>query len=175
MPNIDTSWDQRLAGYAAYSTAVLGLSDATVRNHGIYLRAFATWWDAARPGLAPGTASTADLAEFLVAEAARGLAARTRRAEAATLRRFYAWLILSGQATANPATALGVPRATPARPASTGRSRSRRSSPTRAGSTIVAVGSVRPSSRRCAIPGCVPASYAACDATTSTSPPDGPG
>ena len=116
MTIIDSPWEQWLADYAAYAGAVLGLATATIRNHDIYLRAFATWWRARRPGTAVARATTADLAAFLVSEAQRGLAARTRRAQAAALRRFYAWLILTGQATTNPASALGTPRAAPSAP-----------------------------------------------------------
>lgn len=106
-----------LAQFAAYESAVLGLASDTVGNHGTYLRALAAWWDATiGTTRSPVTATTADLAAFLVAEAARGLAARTRRAEAAALRRLYAWLVLTGHAPSNPATALGTPRAAPPAP-----------------------------------------------------------
>jgi site-specific recombinase XerD len=116
MTTIDTPWDQWLTDYAAYAVAVLGLAAATIRNHDIYLRAFATWWTTQRPDENAAAATTADLAAFLVNEAQRGLAARTRRSQAAALRRFYAWLILTGEATINPATALGTPRAAPSAP-----------------------------------------------------------
>ncbi len=36
-------WRSLLAEFASYEAGVLGFSDATVGNHGSYLRAFA-WW-----------------------------------------------------------------------------------------------------------------------------------
>jgi site-specific recombinase XerD len=66
MTTIDTPWDQWLTDYAAYAVAVLGFAAATIRNHDIYLRAFATWWTTQRPDEKAADATTADLATFLV-------------------------------------------------------------------------------------------------------------
>lgn len=114
---MDMAADEHLlSAFAAYSSAVSGLAAGTVRNHGIYLRTFLRWWDEACHGRSPTQATTADLALFLVSEQRRGLAARTRRAEAAALRRFYSWLAVTGVVAGNPATDLGTPRATPLTP-----------------------------------------------------------
>ena len=102
-----------LDAFGAYEDAVDGLAAPTVRNHRIYLEALLRWWERERPGRSPASAATADLAAFLVAEAARGLAARTRKAEVAALRRFYAWLVLTGATSADPAAALSAPRVGP--------------------------------------------------------------
>jgi len=109
--NIDRAHGRLLDAFGAYEAAVEGLAAPTVRNHRIYLEAFLRWWPGS-PSAVPA-ASTADLAAFLVAEAGRGLAARTRRAEAAALRRFYSWLVLTGVAGVNPAAALATPRVGP--------------------------------------------------------------
>lgn len=102
-----------LAAFGAYEHAVDGLAAPTVRNHRIYLEALLRWWERERAGQPVSTATTADLAGFLVAEAARGLSARTRKAEVAALRRFFAWLVLTGSAAHDPATALSAPRVGP--------------------------------------------------------------
>lgn len=102
-----------LADYGRHSQDVDGLTAATARNHRIYLEAFTRWWRGARPGGDLLVAVPADLAAFLIAEAGRGLAPRTRRAEVAALRRFYAWLVLTGRAAGNPAAALATPRVRP--------------------------------------------------------------
>ena len=104
-----------LGQFADYEHAVNGLAAATVRNHRIYLQAYLRWGRAARSWSGVPPASPADLAAFLIAEAARGLCGRTRRAEVAALRRFHAWLILTGRATHNPAATLSSPRVGPAR------------------------------------------------------------
>jgi integrase/recombinase XerD len=99
-----------LDGFAAYEQAVAGLAAATRRNHRIYLEAFARWWSVHRPEVELARAAPADLSAFLIAEAERGLSARTRRAELAALRRCYAWLVLTGECASNPAAALATPR-----------------------------------------------------------------
>ena len=104
-----------LAEFAAYEHAVHGLAAPTVRNHRIYLQAYLRWGRAARSWTGVPPATPADLAAFLVAEAARGLAPRTRRAEVAALRRFHAWLQLTGRLAQNPATTLPTPRVGPPR------------------------------------------------------------
>lgn len=108
---IDQSHVHLLDAFAAYEVGVEGLAAPTVRNHRIYLEAYLRWWPGASSAVS--AASTADLAAFLVAEAGRGLAARTRRAEVAALRRFYSWLVLIGYAGGNPAAALATPRVGP--------------------------------------------------------------
>ena len=102
-----------LDAFAAHEHAVDGLAPPTVRNHRIYLEALLRWWERERAGRPVGAASTADLAGFLVAEAARGMSARTRKAEVAALRRFFAWLVLTGAAPHDPAAALSAPRVGP--------------------------------------------------------------
>ena len=97
-----------LERFADYERAVHGLASATVRNHRIYLQAYLRWGGAARSWTDVPPASPADLADFLIAEAARGVGGRTRRAEVAALRRFHAWLVLSGRAPHNPAVALSA-------------------------------------------------------------------
>lgn len=108
--------DQLLRCFADYEHAVAGLAAPTVGNHRIYLQAFGRWWTASRGALSPTTATPSDLAAFLVAEAARGLAPRTRRAELGALRRFYGWLLLTGQTTSNPAASLATVRVAPPQP-----------------------------------------------------------
>ena len=104
-----------LEQFADDEHAVHGLAVATVRNHRIYLQAYLRWGGAARSWSGVPPASPADLAAFLIAEAARGLGGRTRRAEVAALRRFHTWLVLTGRATHNPAATLSSPRVSPAR------------------------------------------------------------
>lgn len=103
-----------LDAFGAYEHAVDGLAAPTVRNHRIYLAALLRWWERERGGRALGEARTVDLTAFLVAEAARGLSARTRKAEVAALRRFFAWMVLTGAASSDPAAALSAPRVGPA-------------------------------------------------------------
>ena len=103
-------------GYLTHLSAVAGLAPTTCANHGVYLRHFLSWWAAARPGVDPVDAVPADLAAFLIHEADRGISAATRGAQAAMLRRFYAWLVLTGRCAATPAAALGAPRTPPRHP-----------------------------------------------------------
>lgn len=109
-------WAPRLAAFAAYQHAVSGLAPATVASHRTYLRTFARWWQHCHPARDPASASTAELGDYLVAEAERGIAPGTRRAQAAALRRFYAWLVLTGAATTDPSLALALPRVPPRQP-----------------------------------------------------------
>lgn len=102
-----------LDAFGAYEHAVDGLAAPTVRNHRIYLEALLRWWERERIGRAVSAAHPADLADFLVAEAARGLSARTRKAEVAALRRFFRWLLLTGAASTDPASTLTAPRVGP--------------------------------------------------------------
>jgi len=99
-----------LIAFAGYERAVLCLSEKTVRNHRIYLDAYLTWWHCGY-GLAPvATARPGEVAAFLIAEANRGLAPRTRRSELGALRGFYNWLVLTGRALTNPGAAVPSPR-----------------------------------------------------------------
>jgi site-specific recombinase XerD len=98
-----------LDAFRAYEHAVDGLAPPTVANHRTYLEAL-RWWERERPGSPLGEATTADLACFLVAEAARGLSPRTRRAEVAALRRWWSWLVLTGAADLDAAAGLRTPR-----------------------------------------------------------------
>ena len=102
-----------LDDFGAYENAVHGLAPPTVRNHRTYLEALLRWWERDRAGTALASATTADLADFLVAEAARGLSARTRKAEVAALRRLFGWLVLTGAAPADPTATLSAPRVGP--------------------------------------------------------------
>lgn len=104
-----------LDAFAADEAAVAGLAPATVGNHRTYLVAYLRWWRSARPGADVRRATPGDVSAFLVAEAARGLTARTRRAELAALRRFYAWLVLHGQCETDPTAGLRTPRVPPPR------------------------------------------------------------
>jgi site-specific recombinase XerD len=99
-----------LDAFGAYEHAVEGLAPPTVANHRTYLEAFLRWWEREHPGRSIGQARTAELAGFLVAEAARGLSPRTRRAEVAALRRWWGWLVLTGLADADAAAGLRAPR-----------------------------------------------------------------
>jgi site-specific recombinase XerD len=99
--------------FSAYDAAVLGSAPNTVRNHRIYLSAFLRWWAGRRPGLAVADATTVDVSAFLVAEAMRGMSARTRRAELAAVRRLFAWLLLQGVCRDNPAVLVPSPKAAP--------------------------------------------------------------
>lgn len=102
-----------LPAFASYEQAVLGLSPKTVRNHGIYLAAYLSWWDETRQTQPVTEARAGDVAAFLVAEAERGLAPRTRRSELGALRGFYGWLQLTERTAANPAALVPGPRANP--------------------------------------------------------------
>lgn len=106
----DAALLQRLA---TYERAVLGSSPKTVRNRMIYLRSYLRWWRRVHGARDLVRATPAEVAAFLVAEAERGIAARTRRAQLGALRRLYAWLMIEGNAPANPAQLLPSPRAAP--------------------------------------------------------------
>ncbi len=108
--------DALVEAYLAHLAAVAGLAPTTCANHRLYLCHFLAWWRDARPGGDPLSARPADLADFLVHEADRGISPATRGAQAAMLRRFYAWLVLTGAITATPAAALGAPRTPPRDP-----------------------------------------------------------
>ena len=95
--------------FSAYDAAVLGSAPNTVRNHRIYLSAFLRWWVCRRPGGALAGATAADVSAFLVAEAERGMSARTRRAELAAVRRLFAWLLLQGAVRRQPGDAGAEP------------------------------------------------------------------
>lgn len=112
---MDPTWQAMLAAFAAHERAVVGLAAPTVANHRTYLEAYLRWWSAARAGTDLRSAVPADLAAFLVAEAERGLSARTRRAQVGALRRFYAWLVLLGEAPVDPAAGMATPRVPPPR------------------------------------------------------------
>ena len=99
-----------LAAFAAYEKSVLGLSPKTLRNHGIYLRAYANWWLATHPGRPLCEARTGDVAQVMIAEADRGIGARPRRSQLGTLRGFYEWLVLTDRASLNPALLVPSPR-----------------------------------------------------------------
>lgn len=116
LPDPVTDLDGLIEAYLAHLAAVAGLASTTCANHGVYLRHFLDWWARERPGRSPLGAVAADLADFLVHEAGRGIRAATRAAQAAMLRRFYAWLLLTGRTTATPAVALGAPRVPPRDP-----------------------------------------------------------
>ena len=98
---------------AIYERAVLGSSPKTVRNRLIYLRAYLRWWRRVQGARDLVRATPAEVAAFLVAEAERGITARTRRAQLGALRRLYAWLMLEGIAPANPAQLVPSPKAAP--------------------------------------------------------------
>lgn len=102
-----------LEAFRAYDVAVLGASAQTVRNHGIYLRAYLRWWLDHRPGVEIRQATANDVTAFLVAEAERRIGARTRRAELAAIRRFHSWLLVRGDSTHNPAALVPSPKAPP--------------------------------------------------------------
>lgn len=104
-----------LSAFAAHEHAVAGLAAPTVSNHRTYLEAYVRWWQACRSPVDLRRATPADLAAFLVAEAGRGLSARTRRAQVGALRRFYAWLVLTGECTSDPAAGMATPRVAPPR------------------------------------------------------------
>lgn len=97
--------------FAAYDAAVLGSAPNTVRNRRIYLAAFLRWWERCRTGLDPAAATAADVSAFLVAEAERGIGARTRRAELSAIRRLFGWLLLTGNCCDNPASLVPSPKA----------------------------------------------------------------
>ena len=102
-----------LDGFSAYDAAVLGSAANTVRNHRIYLAAYLRWWQRTRGDRDLAAATPDDVSGFLVAEAARGIGARTRRAQIAAIRRFYAWLLMRGLCGANPAALVPSPKASP--------------------------------------------------------------
>ena len=101
-----------LITFSAYERAVLGLTEQTVRNHRTYLEAYLRWWRSGRAEEPVTAATPGDVAGFLIAEAERGLAARTRRSEIAALRGLYKWLVLTGRTVVNPAAMVPSPRVT---------------------------------------------------------------
>ena len=111
--DLDAEWRARLGAFLEYERAVAGLMPETLRHRSLYLRTFARWWQEQRAPAVVEQASTADLAAFLVAEEARGMSAATRKAQVASLRRFFAWLVLMGHATTDPTVHLRGPRAVP--------------------------------------------------------------
>lgn len=106
-------WPELLVRFLAYEAAVAGLAPATLRNRRIYLEGFARWWHRSRPDRPVTMADNADLSEFLVGEAERGLAPRSRKAVLGALRRLYDWLVLTGACAVNPARQLTTPRVPP--------------------------------------------------------------
>ena len=92
---------------------MLGSAPNTVRNHRIYLSAFLRWWVCDAPEAPSRRPPPRDVSAFLVAEAERGIGARTRRAELAAIRRLFAWLLLRGLCGDNPATLVPSPKAAP--------------------------------------------------------------
>lgn len=108
-----TDWPTLIAAFVDHERAVAGLAPATLRHRDLYMRTFARWWDDHAGDRTPDRATTADLAAFLVAEADRGIAARTRKAQTVCLRRFFSWLVVTGRATHDPAVQLRTPRVNP--------------------------------------------------------------
>lgn len=102
-----------IAAFVDHERAVEGLAAETLRHRDLYLRAFLGWWGEQHDGPSPLQATTADLVAFLVAEADRGMGAYTRKAQVVALRRFYAWLVLTGQTQHDPTVHLRAPRVRP--------------------------------------------------------------
>jgi site-specific recombinase XerD len=109
-------WPSRLAAFAEHELAVSGLAAATVASHRSYLRAL-------RPLVGAGTSRSrpGDRQHRRPGRPPRrGGTTRHRpwhpRAQAAALHRFYAWLVLTGAADADPKVALALPRVPPLRP-----------------------------------------------------------
>lgn len=102
-----------IAAFVDHERAVEGLAPETLRHRDLYLRTFLGWWGERQPGRDPREASTADLVAFLVAEADRSMSAYTRKAQVVALRRFYAWLVITEQASHDPTVHLRAPRVTP--------------------------------------------------------------
>lgn len=102
-----------LAAFLDHERAVRGLAAETLRHRALYLRTFLTWWQREHGLADPRTATTAQLVAFLVAEADRGIAPATRKAQVVALRRFYAWLVASGQLASDPTHELAAPRVPP--------------------------------------------------------------
>jgi site-specific recombinase XerD len=82
-----------------------GRSRRTLEAYELDLREFAVWLRRD-----PAEASPADLRAFLLAMADTGLSAATRARRAVALRRFYDWLVLTGQLPSSPAAGLRPPR-----------------------------------------------------------------
>jgi site-specific recombinase XerD len=114
MPPAASSPDHPLlAAFLDHERAVRGLAAETLRHRALYLRTFLAWWDHEYGPAHPRQATTAQLFAFLVAEADRGIAPATRKAQVVALRRFYAWLVASGQLAADPTGELEGPRVPP--------------------------------------------------------------
>ncbi len=112
-PPPDAAWTELIDAFVEHERAVAGLAPETLRHRSLYLRTFARWWHTARRGTAVEHAATADIAAFLIAEEARGISAVTRKGQTATLRRFFAWLVLMGRAGHDPTVHLRAPRVAP--------------------------------------------------------------
>lgn len=100
--------------FLTYERVVAGRAPATLRHRSRIVVGFLTWLHANRPALTPAQVGVADLTDYLIHEADRGIAAATRRQYLACLRRFYAWLLRTGQGTTDPTVLLETPRANPA-------------------------------------------------------------
>ncbi|MFA9446082.1 tyrosine-type recombinase/integrase [Egicoccus sp. AB-alg6-2] len=87
-----------------------GFAAETLRHRELWLRTFARWWFGVHADRCPSSATTAELASFLIAEDHRGVSAATRKAQLATLRRFFAWLVLTGRNDDDPAGRLAAPK-----------------------------------------------------------------
>lgn len=104
------AWQTLIGDFVEHGRGVTGLAASTLRHHDLYLRTLAVWWEEHRSGRDVTTATTADLAAFLIAESDRGMSAATRKAQTVVLRRFYSWLVLTGVTTSDPTVQLRGPR-----------------------------------------------------------------
>lgn len=103
-------WQQRVAAFLHGERHLEALTAATVRHHDLYLRTYTRWWFDQLPDRDPCTATRDDIEAFLLAEAARGMAAVTRRSQLSALRKLYAWLVSHDLAEHNPARRVITPR-----------------------------------------------------------------
>ncbi len=96
--------------YVQHLRAVRNLAPSTVANNRHYVACFLDWWRRAHSGRGLEHVKARHLSDHLVAERDRGLTPATVYAAVNGLRRFFAWLVVEEQLTADPSRTLTPPR-----------------------------------------------------------------
>ena len=100
--------ESALADFLDHLRAEAGLAANSIRAYGRDCGRWIASLDAA--GRSPADAGRDDLLEFLAAERARGLAARSLARALAAIRAFHRFLVREGRAAADPTAAVDAPR-----------------------------------------------------------------
>lgn len=104
-----------LARFCDHARVVRGSAPSTVGNLRHYVGTFLEWWHTHHPDLGMDDVRLAHLADYLLAEADRGMSAATRYSETNGLRTFFGWLVAEERVTNDPTKALVSPRREPTR------------------------------------------------------------